>query len=146
MIYRTAVLSDIKQIQVVRHLVKENRLSNPGLVPDEDVALYISERGRGWVCEAGNQVVGFSIADLKGRSVWALFVNPEFAGQGVGKQLHKLMIDWYFEQTHEPIVLGTGANTRAEIFYALQGWVRSGHYPNGEIKFMLSYDDWTRNS
>jgi hypothetical protein len=42
-VFRTAALSDIKQIQVVRHLVKENILSDPGLVRDEDVAFYISD-------------------------------------------------------------------------------------------------------
>ena len=56
--FRTAELTDIKQMQVVRHLVKENTLSNPDLVPDKDVAYYITEKGKGWVCEADGQVVG----------------------------------------------------------------------------------------
>jgi hypothetical protein len=43
-IFRTAELSDIKQMQVVRNLVKENRLSNPNRVTDEDVALYIFDK------------------------------------------------------------------------------------------------------
>ena len=146
MIFRTARLADIKHIQVIRHLVKENRLSNPGLVSDKDVAFYISERGRGWVCEVDNRVVGFSIIDLTGRSVWALFVNPEFAEKGIGKTLHQLMIDWYFEQTRDDLVLGTAAHTRAERFYSLQGWVRAGNYPNGELKFSLSYGAWTHKS
>lgn len=69
MTFRTAEFSDIKQLQVVRHLVKENTLSNPDLVPDKDVAYYISEKGKGWVCEVNAQVVGFSIVDLVERSV-----------------------------------------------------------------------------
>jgi len=51
MIFRTAKLSDIKQMQIVGHLVRENTLSDLNLVPDKDVAYYISEKGKGWVCE-----------------------------------------------------------------------------------------------
>ena len=146
MIFRVAELSDIKQMQVVRHLVKENTLSNPDLVPDHDVAHYISEKGRGWVCEVEGEVVGFSIVDLLGNSVWALFVDPKFAEKGIGKELHRLMIDWYFHKTKKNVVLGTAPNTRAEIFYSLQGWTKVGTYPNGEIKFELDYDRWIQKS
>jgi len=142
MIFRTAKLSDIKQMQVVRHLVKENTLSNPDLVPDKDVAYYISERGKGWVCEVDGRVVGFSIVDLLEKSVWALFVDPEFAEKGIGKELHRLMIDWYFQQTKDKVVLGTAPNTRAEQFYPLQGWIQVGSYSNGETKFELTYQRW----
>lgn len=146
MIFRTAVLADIRRIQVVRHLVKENTLSNPALVPDKDVAFYISEKGKGWVCEVNGQVEGFSIVDLVDKSVWALFVNPEFAAKGIGKELHRLMVNWYFEQTKDTLVLGTAPNTRAEIFYGLQGWTKAGNYPNGEVKFELSYKAWIHQS
>jgi len=131
-------------MQVVRHLVKENTLSNPDLVPDQDVAFYITEKGKGWVCEIDSQVVGFSIVDPKDRSVWALFVDPVFAEKGIGKELHRLMIDWYFEQTQEKLVLGTAPNTRAERFYNLQGWTPVGSYSNGEVKFELSYENWVK--
>jgi GNAT superfamily N-acetyltransferase len=146
MIFRTAKLSDIKQMQVVRHLVKENILSNPDLVPDKDVAYYISEKGKGWVCEVDGQLVGFSIIDLLEKSVWALFVDPEFAEKGIGKELHRLMIDWYFQQTKDKVVLGTAPNTRAERFYFLQGWTQVGSYSNGESKFELSYQQWIQRT
>lgn len=136
-VFRTATLKDIQQMQVVRHLVKENTLSNPDLVPDSDVAYYITEKGRGWVCEVEGKIVGFSIVDLKENSVWALFVDPDFAERGFGKELHRLMVDWYFEQTDVTLVLGTAPNTRAEKFYELQGWNKVGSYANGETKFEL---------
>lgn len=142
MIFRIAAHSDIRQMQIVRHLVKENTLSNPDLVPDEDVASYISMRGKGWVCEVNGQVIGFSIIDLLEKSVWALFVDPDFAEKGVGKELHRLMLDWYFQQTKDKVVLGTAPHTRAARFYTLQGWTQVGNYPNGELKFELSYSDW----
>lgn len=142
MIFRVAELSDIKQMQVIRHLIKENTLSNPDLVSDKDVAHYISDKGKGWICEVNGQVVGFSIIDLLERSVWALFVDPEFAEKGIGKELHRLMMDWYFQQTHDKAVLGTAPNTRAELFYSLQGWTKVGSYSNGETKFELNYQRW----
>lgn len=140
--FRTAALSDIKQMQVVRHLVKENTLSDPTLVSDQDVAFYITEKGKGWVCEVDGLIVGFSIVDLQENSIWALFVDPAFAEKGIGKELHRLMIDWYFSQTRDKVVLGTAPNTRAERFYVLQGWKNVGSYSNGELKFELFYEDW----
>ncbi len=54
MTIREAKLDDIQQIQIVRNAVKENVLSNPNLVTDEDCAIYITQRGKGWVCEIEN--------------------------------------------------------------------------------------------
>ncbi|QQL50900.1 GNAT family N-acetyltransferase [Mucilaginibacter ginkgonis] len=144
MIFRTAELKDIQQMQIVRHLVKENTLSDPALVTDSDVAYYLTIKGKGWVCEDQRQVVGFSIVDVKDNCVWALFVNPEFAQKGIGKQLHRLMLDWYFTETATAIVLGTAPNTRAERFYSLQGWRHIGNYPNGEIKLEMTKESWLR--
>ncbi len=64
-------------MQIVRHLVKENVLSNPNLVKDKDYEGYIINRGKGWVCEINNMVVSFAIADLRENNIWALFINPE---------------------------------------------------------------------
>ncbi|HOZ85174.1 MAG TPA: hypothetical protein PK191_06770 [Niabella sp.] len=49
MIFRQALISDIQEIQIVRNSVKENTLSNPALIPDEDCRIFLTERGRGWV-------------------------------------------------------------------------------------------------
>jgi hypothetical protein len=62
--FREATIQDIPQIQMVRHSVRENVLSDPGLVTDKDCADYLIRRGRGWVCESDGKIVGFSIADL----------------------------------------------------------------------------------
>lgn len=78
MIFREAKTSDIPQMQIVRNAVKENQLSDPALVPDNDVEDYILNRGKGWVCEINNRIVGFSIISVKDQNVWALFVDPSF--------------------------------------------------------------------
>lgn len=141
MIFRQATIADIPQIQVVRNSVKENMLSDPALVPDSDVELYISRRGKGWVCETDGHIVGFSIADLQDNNIWALFLHPGFEGQGIGKELHRLMLDWYFEQGKDSVWLGTAPGTRAETFYRKQGWTETGMHGK-EIKFEMRKGDW----
>ena len=144
MIYRQAEISDIPQLQIVRHSVKENTLSNPLLVTDADCEEFLTQRGRGWVCEIDGNIVGFSIVDLKENNIWALFVMPEFEEKGIGKALHRLMMDWYFNQTKKMVWLGTAPNTRAEKFYEKQGWKNVGMVNKGEVKFEMSYEDWIR--
>lgn len=141
MIIRHATSADIPQIQTVRNSVKENMLSDPALVPDCDVEDFINVRGRGWVCEIDCRIVGFSIADLKDNNVWALFVHPDFDGKGIGRQLHDVMLDWYFNQNKDDIWLGTAPGTRAENFYRSAGWNNTGMHGK-ELKFEMTEPDW----
>lgn len=141
MIFREATINDIAQIQIVRHSVKENILSDPNLVTDADCKTYITQRGKGWVCETDLQIVGFAIADLQDQNIWALFVDPRFEKQGIGRQLHQLMLDWYFSQGPENVWLSTSPGTRAEQFYKNAGWKATGMHGR-EIKFEMSKADW----
>jgi GNAT superfamily N-acetyltransferase len=142
MLFREAILSDIKAMQIVRNSVKENMLSNPALVTDEDCADFITRRGKGWICEMDGKLVGFSVVDLVENNIWALFVHPHFEGKGIGKKLHELMMDWYFDQTQNPVWLGTAPNTRAEAFYRKAGWISNGTVNKGEVKFEMNYERW----
>jgi GNAT superfamily N-acetyltransferase len=142
MIFREATITDIQQIQVVRNAVKENMLSDPALVPDRDVEDYITRRGKGWVAEINDSIVGFSIADLQDHNIWALFVHPDNEASGIGKRLHQLMLDWYFTETKDTVWLGTAPNSRAEKFYRMQGWREVGMHGKAEIKFEMSYEEW----
>jgi len=142
MIFREATIADIPQMQIIRHLVKENTLSNPALVTDKDCEHYITVKGKGWVCEDADLIIGFAIVDLKDKNIWALFVHPEFERKGIGKKLHDTMLNWYFNQTKEIVWLSTAPNTRAEKFYRKAGWNEVGKHGNNEIKFEMSYDDW----
>lgn len=139
---REALTRDIKQIQIVRNSVFENALSDPNLVTDNDCAEFISIRGKGWVYEIENCIVGFSIVDLKENNFWVLFLNPEFEKRGIGKMLHDVVIDWYFTKTKETIWLGTAPNTRAENFYRKAGWMEVGLHGKNEIKFEMTFAKW----
>ncbi len=141
MYFREATIQDIPQIQIVRHSVHENRLSNPALVTDADCVEYLTIRGKGWVCEIDNEIVGFAIADLKDKNIWALFVDPQFENKGVGKQLQALMLHWYFSM-QDYVWLSTAQNTRAEHFYTLTGWRKIGILLSGEVKFEMTRTEW----
>lgn len=139
---REAAKEDIPQIQIVRNAVKENVLSNPDLVTNEDCEAFLTIRGKGWVCELNGQIVGFSIVDLKDNNIWALFIDPDFEKQGIGRKLHDVMLEWYFDQTKETVWLGTSPKTRAETFYRMLGWKEIGIHGKGEVKFEMTYLDW----
>ncbi len=146
MTIREARLDDIRQIQYVRNSVTENTLSDPSLVTDEDCANFIVHRGKGWVCEIKNELVGFAIVDLKEHNIWALFLKPEFEKQGIGKLLHDGMLDWYFAQTKTTVWLGTSPHTRAESFYRKAGWKEIGTHGKGELKFEMTHQFWLSRS
>ncbi len=144
MIIRKAVVEDIQQIQIVRNAVKENTLSNPSYVLDEDCEEFITKRGKGWVCEIDNIIVGFSIVDLKENNIWALFLHPNFEKKGIGRKLHDVMLDWYFAATKKTVWLGTAPSTRAESFYRKAGWKEVGLNGSKEIKFEMSFSNWVK--
>lgn len=142
MIFREATIKDIPQIQIVRNSVTENSLSDPSLVSDNDCETFITQRGKGWVCEIDAIIVGFAIADLQEDNIWALFLHPDFERKGIGRQLHKIMLDWYFSTGKETVWLGTSPNTRAEKFYRNSGWTQDGWHGNDELKFEMSKAQW----
>ncbi len=139
---REAIVADIAQIQVVRNSVTENTLSDPNLVSNEDCEEYLTRRGKGWVCEIDNRIVGFSIVDFEDNNIWALFVDPKFEKKGIGKLLHDIMLDYYFARTTETVWLSTGQHTRAEQFYHKAGWEAKGIVGKGEIKFEMTHSKW----
>ncbi|NUY80941.1 GNAT family N-acetyltransferase [Flavobacterium sp. MAH-1] len=143
MIFREAEPADIAQIQIVRNSVKENALSNPALVSDEDCREFMFDRGKGWVCEINGTIVGFAIADLKEDNIWALFLHPEHENKGIGRKLHDAMLDWYFSQNKDHVWLGTAPGTRAETFYRKSGWTETGMHGN-ETKFEMTANEWSR--
>ncbi|MEX0900857.1 MAG: GNAT family N-acetyltransferase [Gammaproteobacteria bacterium] len=122
----------------IRLEVVENTLTDPGRVSRGMYHDYLTTSGRGWLCEVNRRAVGFSVASLDDKTIWALFVHPEFEGRGIGKELLTLAVDWLFEQGAESISLTTDPDTRAERLYQAAGWERGEHIANGEIRYRLS--------
>ena len=137
--FRRAVEDDIPTLMRIRLSVDENRLSDPSRVTHAMCSDHLDRFGRGWVAELDGEIVGFSYAARDG-SIWALFVDPRREGLGAGKRLLRLAADWLFETGHDEIRLGTEANTRADRFYAAQGWTRGEMKDNIEVWYRLRRD------
>ena len=138
---RQATLSDVPSMNHLRLQVRENILSDPGLVTEAMTSEAISETGRGWVFEEGGDILGFSIALDEDPTIWALFVLPGHEGRGIGHALLDAAVNWLWSRGAESIWLGTDPGTRAERFYRDRGWREVGHHKNGEIRFQMNRND-----
>ncbi len=136
-VFREATVEDFPALSEVRLSVRENVLSDPSKVTREMYVAYLSGAGKGWVCEVGGEVVGFSVASMADASIWALFVRPGFEGRGIGGKLLRLATDWLFEMGAPSVSLSTEAGTRADSFYEARGWRRGEARPGGEVSFTL---------
>ena len=139
--FRRAVAGDIPAMSRIRLAVRENALSNPGRITEAMYRDYLDALGRGWVAEDDGEIVAFSYADRTDGSIWALFTDPAHEGRGAGKQLLRLAVAWLFEIGFDEVKLGTAADTRADRFYATQGWTREGMKDDIEVAFRLRRGD-----
>lgn len=137
MLFREATIEDIPALFEVRMSVRENVLSDPSKVTHEMCAAYLTVAGKGWVCEVGGEVVGFSVASLADASIWALFVRPGYEGRGIGGRLLRLATDWLFEAGAPCVSLSTEPGTRADRFYEAHGWRRGEIKGGGEVGYLL---------
>ena len=135
--YRRATTDDIPAMSRIRLAVRENTLSDPARITRAMYEDYLDAKGRGWICERDGEPIGFAYANRKDGSIWALFVAPEHEGLGAGKTLLRLASDWLFSLGFEEIVLGTAAHTRADRFYAAQGWTRGDMKDAHEVWYHL---------
>ena len=135
--FRQALASDIPAMSAIRLGVTENVLSNPAKVTQQMYEDYLELFGRGWVAEADGAIAGFSYADKRDGSIWALFIDARHEGRGIGTALLRLACGWLFEQGHDHVHLSTSAGTRADRFYASQGWQRTA-LDNDDAGFRLA--------
>lgn len=135
--FRRATVDDIPAMSRIRLAVRENVLSNPARIAEAMYRDYLDAKGRGWVARLDGEIIGFSYADRTDASIWALFVDPHFEGRGAGAPLLRLAVDWLFEIGCDEVRLGTQAGTRADRFYAAQGWTREGMRDEVEVGYRL---------
>lgn len=138
--FRQATSHDIPAMSKIRLAVGENTLSDPSRVTAQMYEDYLALLGRGWVAEIDGTVVGFCYANKTDASIWALFISPEYEGRGFAKRLLNMAVTWLFEQGQEFVRLSTGAGTRADSFYAAQGWTRERVNGN-EVFYLLRSSD-----
>ena len=120
--FRSANVHDIPAMSRIRLAVTENVLRDPTRITPQMYADFLEKDGRGWVALVDGEIVAFSYANKIDGSIWALFVDPRYEGQGLGKQLLSLATTWLFSLGVTQVTLGTGTRTRAAQFYKRLGW------------------------
>lgn len=130
---RNAVEADIARLVEIRNGVAENKLSDPAKVTVDDYRWFISNPGI-IVWEEAGRIVGFSAADLRDGSIWALFVDQAFERRGIGQALFERAVAVLKNAGFTRLRLTTDPQTRAESFYRAAGWDVVGE-EGGEIVF-----------
>jgi GNAT superfamily N-acetyltransferase len=122
---RAATEADLPRIHEVRHGTAENRLTDPSLVTDEEVAWYLKE-AIFLVSEDQAGLQGFTCANPQTGYVWALFVIDEAHGRGHGTTLLSEAVERLRQAGNRQAFLTTGPGTRAAEFYRRKGWRQAG--------------------
>lgn len=137
--FREAGRPDMPGIGHVRTSVTENLLTREQLaargITDESVAASFEQDSKGWVAVDDSRVVAFSIADRASRSIFALFVLPDYEGRGLGSRLLDLAVAWLWDNGADRIWLTTGPGTRAARFYERRGWRLASVGTDGQLRF-----------
>ena len=97
--------------------------------------------GRGWVAELDGQVGGFVMVDAEEATVFALFVRPDFEGQGLGRALLETAERWLAEQgvSETWLVTDRDRDVRANGFYRHLGWQDDGVQEDGQVRFVKKH-------
>lgn len=134
---RPAAREDLPRIYEVRHGTAENRLTDPTLVSDEEVAWYM-DNGVFLVAEEDGVIQGFVCANPQTGYVWALFVIDGEQGRGIGTALLDTALARLRDAGNRQAFLMTGASSRAEGFYSSRGWRRIGVSLQGDIVYRIA--------
>lgn len=103
-ILRQAVRSDLPDLLRVRHAVADGSLSSLA-IPDDQILEALETTGRGWVVELDGVIVAFAIGDALTGRIGALFVEPPHRGQGYGRRLYDVVVEWLWSQGHDRVWL-----------------------------------------
>ena len=143
---RVAQLEDIETLFDIRTSVRENyqsraEIAHLGITP-ESVAQMLQTDCCAWLAEIDQQAVGFAIANQTEKTIFGIFVRPQFEDRGIGKQLMQAVESWFLshEVTEIWLLTGDDPNLRAYGFYLHLGWVPIGQELEGdfagEMKFI----------
>ena len=144
-IIRNAVDGDVPQIFDVRTSVRENHLSMEQLarigVTPQAILEVVHQEPCIWVAMKDDQIIGFSMASAEEACLFALFVRPQWEGQGAGKQLLERAEAFLFSNSPS-IWLHTQSASRAARFYEKRGWKKAGLWHEDEYRYEKHRPDW----
>jgi GNAT superfamily N-acetyltransferase len=104
-------------------------------ITEASVAASFLADSKGWVAVRAGEIVAFAIADRASRSIFALFVLPQF--EGIGGRLLGLALDWLWRNCADLVWLTTGPDTKAARFYERRGWIATSAEPRGDTRYEL---------
>ena len=131
---RRARPEDHARITEIRNSVTENVLSDPSRVTIEHYKWFEQNPGV-WLWEEDGRILGFSAADTRDGSIWALFIDPAHEGRGIGRALFAKACDVLRAAGHATGSLTTEPGSRADRFYQRAGWKVMGTSERGERIF-----------
>lgn len=142
--YRPMTEADLPAVFSVRLSTVENAITMEELRDDygvtpESLARAMQSHVRGWLCEDGDVVVGFSMGNRSNGEVQVVAVRPDYEGRGVGQSVLQRVADWLFSQGHEQIWLGANPDPdiRAYGFYRKLGWQAAGRSKGSDEVMVL---------
>ena len=132
---RKAIRADYPRISEIRLSVREHCLAKSKFDLVERVANWIFDNSTFWAWEEDGAIQGFSAADPRDGTIFALFVHPSYEGRGIGRALLPMACQILRDSGHAVATLTTEAGTRAERFYRLDGWTEIGRQDDGQVVF-----------
>jgi GNAT superfamily N-acetyltransferase len=139
---RLALHTDIPALFDVRTRVRENhldmeQLAERGVTHDSIAGMLAGDETRTWVIDDDGEVRGFSMADARDGSVFALFVAPGFERLGYGRSLLQAAEQWLFSRGWVTIWLNTGQEpwNRSHSVYRAAGWTVVGEADHGDVRY-----------
>ena len=140
---RVATLDDIDTLFAIRTSVVQNHLSREqmsdlGITP-QLLADSIRQAPCVWLAEVDGQPAAFSMVDLAGGEVFAMFVLPTYEGLGLGRRLMAVAEAALFER-HETLFLITDGRDeiRANGFYQRLGWAKVDQVDGDDVRYQKS--------
>ena len=131
---RRAIEADRERISEIRFSVKENVLRDRSRVTHDMITWFVANPGI-WLWEEDGKVLGFSAADTRDGTIFALFIDPAHEGRGIGRALFAKALDSLREAGHREGSLTTQPGSRADRFYQRAGWKVLGTSERGERIF-----------
>lgn len=144
--FRPATPADAPACVTLRGLTRENAISAAqlaamGITAESWADAVSSGNLPGFVCvDDQAAIVGHCFGDKASGEVVVLALLPAYEGQGIGKQLLKLVVDALVEAGHQRLFLGCSPDpaVRSYSFYRQQGWVSTGRFDrNGDEELEL---------
>ncbi len=135
---REARLTDIPDFIRIRQQPSDNPLDQSKPIPMLCYQQYLTKYGKGWVHTGKHGICGYVISSKKESTIWALFVEQNYQGQGIGKALLQTATRWLNQNGIDKIYLSTAVNSQAEYFYQHLGWHRGSPLETGQVTYTSS--------